>query len=169
MAVSDSDKKSRSLGDRKFAMFYPSPSHVLVQATSAAYQTFPETRAGPAVLVMAVSVRILMTIVVFGEFADVQRMPRPVRTSQQSGCGELMTGRSAVNFQQRFRASFNSSSVSLFFDSRTKRTTASRSRIVPLSRGYRRQFGVVPAIVSRFSYRQRLSTFRINVPLHCDP
>lgn len=81
MAVSNSDKKSRLLGDRKFAMFYPSPSHVLVQATSAAYQTFPETRAGPAVLVMAVSVRILMTIVVFGEFADVQRMPRPVRTS----------------------------------------------------------------------------------------
>lgn len=95
-------RSRRSRSDKPEKAFYPSSSHVLVQPTSAPYQTFPQSRSGPAVLVMAVPVRILMPIVFFGELADVQRMPRPVRTAEQRGRRELMTDRSAVNAQQTF-------------------------------------------------------------------
>lgn len=138
---------------------------MLVQATSTAYQTFPQTRAGPAVLVMAVPIRVLMVIVLFGELADVQRMPRSVRTAQQSGRGELMTGRSAVNIQQRFVQSL-AECISL---------SRQHDRVEIEERLYHAcvtgdRFGIVPSAVSGFSYRQRyLSTFRINVPPHCDP
>lgn len=76
---------------------HPSSGQVLVQSPSAAYQTFPQASAGPAVLIVTVPIGILMAIVLLGELAHVQGMSRAVWATQQRGSRQLMTRRTAMN------------------------------------------------------------------------